>query len=111
MIDLGATPTPNRFVANAGVPPGAELCTSGQDADAVTPAAGSGGANQSQGYLAVSCLPVQVESGGAFSSGASLQSDGSGRAITFSSGAKLARALQAATGAGQIVWVCLLSGR
>ena len=36
LIDLGATPTPNRFVAFMGAPPAAALCTSGQDADAVT---------------------------------------------------------------------------
>lgn len=111
MIDLGATPTPDRFVAFGGVPPGAGLCTSGQDADAVTLPAGSGGANQGMGYLAVPGLPVQVESGGVFSSGATLQSDASGRAITFSSGARIERALQAATAAGQIVWVVVLSGR
>ena len=98
-------------MAFAGVPLGAGLCTSGQDADAVTPAAGSGGANQSMGYLAVPGLPVQVESGGAFSSGATLQSDASGRAITWASGPKLARALEVATAAGQIKWVVLLSGR
>jgi len=56
-------------------------------------------------------LPVQVESGGAFSSGATLHSDGSGRAITSTSGAKVARALEAATAAGQFKWVVLLSGR
>ena len=111
MIDLGATPTPNRFVAFAGVPPGAGLCTSAQDADAVTPAAGSGGANQSMGYLAVPGLPVQVESGAAFSSGATLQSDSTGRAITWASGAKVARALEAASAAGQVKWVVFLSGR
>lgn len=110
MIDLGPTPTANRFVAFTGVPPGAGLCTSCQDADAVTPAQGNG-VNQSQGYLAVPGLPVQVESGGAFSSGATLQSDASVRAITWASGPKVARALEAATTAGQIKWVVFLSGR
>ncbi len=105
MIDLGATPTPNRFCAFAGVPPGAGLCTGGQDCDVVSPAQGSG-ANQSQGYLAVPGLPVQVESGGAFASGATLQSDASGRAITWASGPKVARALEAATAAGRSSGLC-----
>ena len=110
MIDMGATPTANRFVAFSGVPPAAALCTTGQDADAVSPAQGNG-ANQEQGYLAVPGLPLQVESGAAFSSGATLQSDSVGRAITRTSGVAIARALQAATAAGQITWVVILSGR
>lgn len=78
LIDLGATPTANRLVRFAGVPPAAALCTSGADADAVTLAQadrgdGLGLVNQGEGYLAVPGLPVQVESGGAFASGATLQ--------------------------------------
>ena len=116
LIDLGATPTAHRFVAFAGVPPAAALCTSGADANAVTLAQadrgdGSGLQNQPEGYLAVPGLPVQVESGAAFSSSATLQSDSTGRAITWASGAKVARALEAATAAGQITWVVFLSGR
>lgn len=116
LIDLGATPTARRFVRFAGVPPAAALCTSGADADAVTLAQadrgdGSGLQNQDEGCLAVPGLPVQVESGAAFASSATLQSDGTGCAITWASGAKVARALQAATAAGQVVWVVFLSGR
>ncbi|HEX5181476.1 MAG TPA: capsid cement protein [Gemmatimonadaceae bacterium] len=76
----------------------------------MTPTQGNG-ANQPQGYLAVPGLPVQVESGAAFASGATLQSDSTGRAITWASGPKLARALEAASAAGQIKWVVFLSGR
>lgn len=115
-IALGGTPTANRFVRFAGAPPNASLCTSGQDADAVTLAQsdngdGRGLQNQSQGFLAVPGLPVQVEAGAAFASGATLQSDGTGRAITQTTGVAIARALEAATAAGQIKWVCFLSGR
>jgi len=97
LIDLGTTLTVHRFCAFSGVPPLAGLCASGQDADAVTL-----GTSQPEGFLSCPGLPVQVESGAAFASGATLQSDASGRAITWASGAKVARALEAATGAGQV---------
>jgi len=50
-----------------------------------------------------------IESGAAFSAGATLKSDSSGRAITWvTSGAKVALALEAATAAGQFVEVLLI---
>jgi len=59
---------------------------------------------------AVPGLRVKVEAGGAFSSGASLVTDSSGRAVT-GSGKVVLRALEAASGAGAIVWAVFTSGR
>jgi hypothetical protein len=51
-----------------------------------------------------------VEAGGSFSKGATLKSDSAGRAIQWAtSGARLAIALEASGGAGQVVEVILLS--
>lgn len=50
-----------------------------------------------------------VETGASFSAGATLKSDASGRAIVWAtSGAKVALALEASTGAGQFVEVVLI---
>ncbi|HEX5178190.1 MAG TPA: capsid cement protein [Gemmatimonadaceae bacterium] len=110
--------TSSRFARWSGAPPTAGLCSSGADAEVVTLALADPGGSpdpgpqaQGVGLLAVPGLPVQVEAGAAFSVGATLQSDGTGRAITWASGAKVARALEAATAAGQVKWVVLLSGR
>src|SRR6185312_17443742 len=84
LVDLGTTLTAHRFVAFSGNPPVAGLCTGGQDADAVTL-----DGSQSQGYLAVPGLPVQVETNAAIASGATLESDSIGRCATWVSGAKV----------------------
>jgi hypothetical protein len=105
LIDLGTTITANRFVKFSGVPPVVGLCGTADDADAISLS------GIAEGYLAVAGLPVQVEAGAAFSSGATLQSDASGRAITRTTGVAIARALQAASAAGNLAWVVFLSGR
>ena len=52
---------------------------------------------------------VVIESGAAFSAGATLKADASGRGIVWvTSGAKIALALEAATGAGQFVEAVLI---
>lgn len=50
-----------------------------------------------------------VESGAAVSAWDTLESDASGRAITWASGAKVALATQAATAAGQMIEVLLIA--
>lgn len=49
-----------------------------------------------------------VEAGAAFAAGAALETDADGRAITQSAGPTVARALQAASGAGAFVEVLLI---
>lgn len=48
------------------------------------------------------------ESGGAFSAGAYLEVDASGRVVVFSAGVKVAKALEQSTGAGQFPEVLIL---
>ena len=56
-----------------------------------------------------SATAVKEHAGAAVAAGASLKSDASGRAITWvTSGAKIAIALDAATGAGQFIEVLLI---
>jgi len=93
------TITSRRFVTVAGAQAGAAAnplgvanfdATSGQD-------------------LAVTVLGTAVvESGGAFSAGAELETDSSGRAVAKTGGPVVARALQAATAAGEFVEALLL---
>lgn len=49
-----------------------------------------------------------IEAGAAFASGATLQSDANGKAITYAAGAKVAIALQAAGAAGELIEVLLV---
>jgi hypothetical protein len=60
--------------------------------------------------MAVDALgTTTITSGAAFSAGDTLKSDGSGKAITWvTSGAKIAIALEAATGADQLIEVLLI---
>lgn len=111
-LTLGTTLTQFRlFRWSNGTPGSAALCGSGVGADGVTmpnSAQYVSGVltpqDPSFGYLATRGLPVRVESGGAFAAGANLQSDGIGRAIGYSTGPVVLRALQAASGAGEVVW-------
>ena len=48
------------------------------------------------------------ESGGAFSAGAYLELDASGRVVVFSAGVKVGKALEASSGAGQFPEVLIL---
>lgn len=90
----------SRFVTPAGAQAGADANTLGvARSDAV-----------SGDRIAVDVLGTAiVESGAAFAVNATLKTDSSGRGITWvTSGAKVALALQAATGAGQFVEVLLI---
>lgn len=84
--------------------------SSGQDVDGVgcTVIGTTGRGNV---YLAHAGLPFAVEAGGSFSAGVNLQTDGSGRAVVHSSGTIVARALEASTGGGDVVWAVFTSGR
>lgn len=97
---LTGTVSACRFTTPAGAQAGADANTFG-----VARTAGVSGDK----------IPVDVigtaviESGAAFSAGATLKSDASGRGITWAtSGAKIAIALEAATAAGQFVEVRLV---
>lgn len=59
-----------------------------------------------EGYLVTHGI-VLVESGAAVTLNAAVQTDNQGRAIDLDAGAALGRALTAATGAGQMIWVKL----
>lgn len=112
---LNATLTPSRLFRYSGAPPVAALCGSGVAADGVTdilrqytdnnPTTGTVHTQPTiYGLFAIRGQPVLVETGGAFASGANLQSDASGRAISYSSGPVVLRALEASSGSGFIVW-------
>lgn len=88
-----------RFVNPSGAQAGA-----GENALGVSRYAAATGA-----YVAVSALGTAiVEAGAAIAAGAAIQSDASGRAITKDTGATVARALQAASAAGDFVEVVLI---
>jgi hypothetical protein len=90
----------NRFVTAAGAQAGADANTLG----ASRTAAVSG-----DKFAADVLGTATIESGAAFSAGATLKSDSSGRGITWAtSGAKVALALEAASAAGQLVEVLLI---
>ena len=92
---LAGTVAANRFATPAGTQAGA-------DANALGVARSGGVLNDK---VTVDALgTVCIETGGAFSAGATLKSDASGRGILWAtSGAKLAVALEASTGVGQFV--------
>ncbi len=89
-----------RFVTPAGAQAGADANTLGVSQMAAV--AGD--------KIAVDVIgTATVEAGAAIAAGATLKSDASGRAITWaSSGAKVALALEAASGAGAFIEVLLI---
>lgn len=95
-VKASATVAARRFVTVAGAQAGA-----GANALGVSKFGGATG-----DMLTVDALGTSiVEAGAAFAVGAALQSDADGKAITKDAGATLARALQAATAAGDLVEV------
>ncbi len=99
-LDLTGTVTGDRFVTPAGAQTGA-------DGNALGVARSSGVLGEKVTVDVIGT--TYVESGAAFSKGATLKADASGRGITWvTSGARLAIAQQAATAAGQKVEVLLL---
>lgn len=97
---LSGTVTANRFVTPAAAQAGADANTLG--------VARTGGASGDKVSVDVLGTAI-VESGAAFSAGATLKADSSGRGITWvASGAKVALALEAATAAGQMIEVLLI---
>lgn len=97
---LTGTVSACRFTTPAGAQAGADANTLG-----VARAAGGSGDK-----IAVDVLGTAVvEAGAAISAGATLKADASGRAITWAtSGAKVALALEAASGAGAFLEVLLI---
>lgn len=99
-VALTGTVAAGRFVTPAGAQAGADANTFG-----ATRSAGVSGDKVAVDVIGT----ATIESGAAFSAGATLKSDASGRAITWvTSGAKVALALEAATAAGQLVEVLLI---
>lgn len=99
-VALTGTVAANRFVTAAGAQAGADANTLG-----VARTAGVSGDK----------IPVDVigtavvEAGAAISAGATLETDASGRAVTWAtSGPKVGLALEAATAAGQFIEVLLV---
>ncbi len=88
-----------RFATPAGAQAGAGANTLGVNRFAL--AAGERGAVDALGTAV-------VEAGAAVSVNATIQSNASGQAITWASGAKVAVALSAATAAGQMIEVMLI---
>jgi hypothetical protein len=121
IVMASPVPAPCRFCryATAASPPTASLAGAGLDADGVSVPPSrefdtSGSAvysNQFLGLAAIPGTPLLIEAGAAFVSGATLQSDASGKAVTKTTGIGIARALEAATAAGDVVWAVWLSGR
>lgn len=99
-VVASATLTAERFVTAAGAVPAADANVLG----VVRQAAVSGE------RVTVDVLGTAiVEAGAAISAGATLKVDAAGKAITWvTSGAKVALALQAATGAGDFIEVLLI---
>lgn len=94
--DVGA----NRFVSQAGAQAGADAATMG-----VARMAGVTGERVTVDVLGTAA----IETGAAVAKGDTLKSDSSGRAIPWAtSGAKVAIAQEAATGAGQFVEALLI---
>lgn len=99
-VAAAGTIAANRFITPAGAQAGADANTLGVCRQAAVAA----------DKVTVDVLGTAiVEAGAAVSAGASLKSDASGRAITWAtSGAKVGIALEAATGAGQMIEVLLI---
>lgn len=101
-LTLAATGTivANRLVTPAGAQTGA---------DGVAIGVANTAAVSGDKFPVVAQGTAVVEAGAAIAAGATLKSDASGRAITWAtSGAKVGFALEAATGAGQMIEVLLL---
>jgi hypothetical protein len=91
----------NRFVTPAGAQAGADANTLGV---ALSAASGAG-----ERIPVIALGTAAVEAGAAISAGATVKSDSQGRAITWAtSGAKIGIALEAASGAGQVIEVFLV---
>lgn len=99
-IVASATLVADRFITAAGGVPAADVNVLG----VVRQAAVSGD------RVTVDVLGTAIiEAGAAISAGATLKTDASGRAITWATaGAKVALALQSASGAGQFIEVLLI---
>lgn len=99
-VTLTGTVAAHRFVTAAGA-------QAGVDANTLGVARGAGVAGEK---ITVDVIGTAiVESGAAIAAGATLESDASGRAVTWaSSGGKVGIALQAAAGAGEFIEVLLL---
>lgn len=99
VVSAGAVAA-GRFVTHTGAQAGAAANTLGVTRSAVA------AANET--------VPVDVigtavvESGAAIAAGAALETDASGRAVTKASGPTVARALQAASAAGEFIEVLLI---
>lgn len=64
----------------------------------------SAGANSRGGYFACRGMPVQVEASAAFGASADLETLADGRVKALAAGTAVLRSLEAAGGAGSIVW-------
>lgn len=93
-VKASAAVAARRFVTVAGAQAGA-----GANALGVSEFSAASG----EVFPAVALGTAIVEAGAAFLVGAALQADADGKAITKDAGATLARALQAATAAGDLV--------
>lgn len=120
VVPLGISLAGSRMFVLSGAPPAAGYPAAGADVDGMTdetwnytdPATGNPvSVPPTQGVPAIPGLAVIVESGGAFASGANLQTDATGRAIVAGSGKVVLRALQASAAAGAFVWAVFTSGR
>ncbi len=99
-VALTGTVAAHRFVTAAGAQAGADANTLG-----VARSAGVSGDKIPVDVLGTSI----VEAGAAVAAGATLESDASGRGVTWAtSGGKVGIALQAAAGAGEMIEVLLL---
>lgn len=101
---LSSSHTARRFFVHSGAPPSPAFPTAGADVDGVA---------RAQGDSALPSYPgvaFKVEAGASFSAGASLHTDGSGRAVT-SGTTVVARSLESSSGAGDVVWAVWASGR
>jgi hypothetical protein len=92
--------TKQRFVKADGTQAGA-------DANTIGVARSDASSGQ---YVTVDALgTAYVEAGGSITAGATIETDASGRAVTWAtSGPKVAIALEASTGSGQIIEVLLI---
>lgn len=105
-----------RFVVFSGPPPAGRI-NGFADFPTTTPTAGgavdgcTSGTDSSGRYWGPRWsgkgTPIVVESGGAFSAGDDLETNGSGRAVAHSTGEIVARALEAASASGEQVWAVL----
>ncbi len=99
-VTLSGTVAANRFVTPAGAQAGADANTLG-----VARSAGVSGEKITVDVLGTAI----VEAGAAISAGATLETDASGRGVTWAtSGPKVGIALQAASGAGVFIEVLLI---